>query len=96
MPLSPSLSSPHRLSPAPMQTTTTAVLISLVTATSAFAQGFPEKPLRLVVPYPPGGNIDITARAISPGLAEILGQSVVVDNRSGAGGIFFRVSNWEI
>ena len=69
-----------------MQTTTTAVLISLVTATSAFAQGFPEKPLRLVVPYPPGGNIDITARAISPGLAEILGQSVVVDNRSGAGG----------
>ena len=69
-----------------MKTTTTAVLISLVTATSAFAQGFPEKPLRLVVPYPPGGNIDITARAISPGLAEILGQSVVVDNRSGAGG----------
>ena len=64
-----------------------AVLAALVIATTtAFAQGYPEKPLRLVVPYPPGGNIDITARAISPGLAELLGQSVVVDNRSGAGG----------
>lgn len=41
---------------------------------------------RLIVPYAPGGNIDITARSISPGLSELLGQSVIVDNRAGAGG----------
>jgi tripartite-type tricarboxylate transporter receptor subunit TctC len=61
-------------------------MATLAFAANALAQGYPEKPIRLVVPYPPGGNIDITARAISPGLAELLGQSVVVDNRSGAGG----------
>jgi tripartite-type tricarboxylate transporter receptor subunit TctC len=54
--------------------------------TSAIAQKYPEKPVRLVVPYPPGGNIDITARTISPGLSEALGTSVVVDNRAGASG----------
>jgi len=50
------------------------------------AQGYPERPIRLIVPYAPGGNIDITARAIQPGLAELLGQSIIVDNRAGAGG----------
>ncbi|MFN7086551.1 MAG: Bug family tripartite tricarboxylate transporter substrate binding protein [Burkholderiales bacterium] len=50
------------------------------------AQGYPEKPVRLVVPYAPGGNIDITARTISPGLGELLGQQIIVDNRAGAGG----------
>ena len=68
-----------------MKTIVMAALVAL-SASSALAQGYPEKPLRLVVPYPPGGNIDITARTISSGLAEILGQSIVVDNRSGAGG----------
>ena len=45
-----------------------------------------ERPLRLIIPYAPGGNIDITARSISPGLSELLDQSVIVDNRTGAGG----------
>mgnify|MGYP003575804128 CR=1 FL=1 len=55
-------------------------------AAPAMAQKFPEKPIRLIVPYAPGGNIDITARTISPGLSEALGVSVVVDNRAGASG----------
>ncbi len=53
---------------------------------SSIAQKYPEKPVRLIVPYPPGGNIDITARTISSGLSEALGTSVVVDNRAGASG----------
>ena len=57
----------------------------LLAATTVFA-AYPEKALRIVVPYAPGGNIDITARTIAPGLTEALGQQVVIDNRGGAGG----------
>ena len=57
----------------------------LVTATTVFA-AYPEKAIRIVEPYAPGGNIDITARTIAPGLTEALGQQVVIDNRGGAGG----------
>ena len=53
---------------------------------SAVFAAYPERPIRLIAPFAPGGNIDITARTISPGLTEQLGQAVVVENRGGAGG----------
>jgi tripartite-type tricarboxylate transporter receptor subunit TctC len=52
----------------------------------AIGQDFPSRPVRLVVPWPPSGNVDITARTISPAFGEALGQQVVVENRAGAGG----------
>jgi len=52
----------------------------------ATAQTFPNHPIRLVVPWPPAGNVDITARAIAPAMSEILGTQVVVDNEPGAAG----------
>ena len=58
----------------------------LVLSASAAAQNFPTRPIRLIVPYAPGGNVDITARTIGPGLGEALGTSIVVDNRPGGGG----------
>jgi tripartite-type tricarboxylate transporter receptor subunit TctC len=54
---------------------------------TAQAQGFPTKPLRIVVPFGAGGVADLTARTVAQKMSEGLGQSVVIDNRPGAGGI---------
>lgn len=55
-------------------------------ALPAAAQTWPERPLRIVVPYPPGGLTDIVTRVVADELAKVVGQAVVIDNRSGAGG----------
>ncbi len=54
---------------------------------AAFAESFPSKPIRLIVPVPPGGGADFVARGYAARLTETLGQQVVVDNRGGAAGI---------
>ena len=51
------------------------------------AQTYPQKPIRLIIPFPPGGPRDLQARLIAPKLTETFGQTLVIDNRSGAGGI---------
>ena len=59
----------------------------LLPAAPAISQSFPVKPLRIVVPFSAGGPTDITARFIAPRMTELLGQSIVIDNRAGATGI---------
>ena len=58
----------------------------LACAGYAQAQGYPTQPVKLIVPWPPGGGVDTSARIISQPLSERLGQSVVIENRGGAGG----------
>src|SRR5207244_13258048 len=58
----------------------------LFLAAAAFAQTFPSKPVRIVVPFPPGGGADTLARIIEPKLAGIWAQPIVVENRPGASG----------
>ncbi len=55
-------------------------------ALGAQAQGYPTKPVRLIVPFPPGGSVDYVARTISQKFSEYMGQNVIVDNKGGASG----------
>ncbi len=64
-----------------------AALAFIATLDTARAQTYPTKPLRLIIPFPPGGPRDIQARLIGPKLTEAWGQPVVIDNRAGANGI---------
>jgi tripartite-type tricarboxylate transporter receptor subunit TctC len=59
----------------------------LAMSSCAHAQSFPSRPVRLIVPFPPGGGNDILARTVGNRLTEVIGQAVVVDNRAGAGGV---------
>lgn len=63
-----------------------AAAIALACVQNAWAQDYPNKPIRWIVPFPPGGSVDILARLVSAKLTESFGQQVVVDNRSGASG----------
>jgi tripartite-type tricarboxylate transporter receptor subunit TctC len=60
-------------------------VLVIASSSTALAQSFPSKPLRFIVPFPPGGSADILARTIGQKMSEGLGQSVVIDNRPGAG-----------
>jgi len=64
-----------------------AVAIALATTVQGTAQTFPVKPIRVVVPFPPGGAVDFYARVVQQPLSELLGQTVVIDNKAGASGM---------
>lgn len=64
-----------------------AVVFAVVLAVPAFAQTYPDHPIRLVVPFPPGGGTDLIARVLGASLAEDLGQPLVIENKAGGGTI---------
>ena len=70
--------------------TAAATLLPLA-VTSAHAQAWPQKPIKIIVTFAPGGSSDIVARLLQPGLAEKLGQPVIVDNKPGAHGPMHRL-----
>src|ERR1700753_4069915 len=71
-----------------MRRTIVLALLSCLCPAAAFAQAaYPSRPITIVVPYPPGGNLDVVTRLISPSMSQSLGQTIVVDNRPGAGGL---------
>ncbi len=63
------------------------LLLGLFAALAASAEEWPAKPVRFIVPYPPGGGTDVIARIVQSRLADALGQPIVIENRGGAGGV---------
>jgi tripartite-type tricarboxylate transporter receptor subunit TctC len=80
--------------------TCTAVAAAMGMSFSAAAQGaaaeYPNKPVRMIVPFPPGGGTDILARVVSNKLTEVSKWTVVPDNRAGAGGTWCPWPTWPI
>ncbi len=70
-----------------MQRFQSAILLLALFTTTAAAQPYPGKPVRLIIPFPPGGSNDVVGRMIAFQLSERLGRQVVADNQGGAGGI---------
>jgi tripartite-type tricarboxylate transporter receptor subunit TctC len=64
-----------------------AALCAVVLAASAAAQEYPVKPIRMIIPFPPGGGNDVAGRVVATALTDRLGRQVIVDNRAGAGGV---------
>src|SRR6185436_9640361 len=64
-----------------------ASIVALLACATASAQPYPGKPVRMVVPFAPGGGLDVTARILAQKLTERMGQSFIVENRTGASGI---------
>lgn len=73
-----------------MRTTTVTAIVAVfaaaLTSTLSYAQDYPSRPIRMVIPWPPGGVTDVTARVLAQSLSESLGQQVIPDNRPGAAG----------
>ncbi len=63
------------------------LIAGIACAAGAIAQAYPNRPIKFVVPFPPGGNLDFLARAIQPRFSEFLGATIVIDNKGGAAGI---------
>jgi len=78
---------PSPAHPAQVKRIVLALLALCAFGPTALAQSWPSQPLRLIVPFPPGGVTDVMSRTVAVRLAEELGQSVVVDNRAGASGV---------
>jgi tripartite-type tricarboxylate transporter receptor subunit TctC len=62
------------------------VALAVAASFAAHAADYPSQTIKIVVPFPPGGGVDVVARVIAPRLGELLGQSVIIENRGGAGG----------
>ena len=66
---------------------TGAIVASALVSTAATGQSYPAKPIRLIIGYEPGGGADNVARLLASPISDVLGQQIVVDNRSGANGV---------